>query len=111
MDASKVTRVSSTRAATVYVLPKGTREAVLAQAKDFYKTRNAKEASEFVTKSNEPGDVGINRVANSGDGTALDDFRNKVIRTVVKITSPKAKDQAKWVFSTPGWTQTHDFYS
>ena len=28
----------------------------------------------------------------------MDDFCNKVIRTVVKITSPKAKGQAKWLF-------------
>lgn len=86
---------STNKVPTVYVLPKGTRAAILAQAKDFYRTRNAKQAAQFVTKSNEPGDVGINHVAKNGDVTALDEFRSNIIRTVVKVTSSKAKGQAK----------------
>jgi hypothetical protein len=83
------------RVAAVHVLPAGTRAAVLAAAKKFEVTSVAKEAADFVTKDNEPGDVGINGVQKDANGqTALDTFRDKVIRTVVKTTSAKAKGKA-----------------
>ena len=93
MNAATVTRAKiSGRVPTVYVLPAGTRAAMVAAAKDFEVERDAKRAANFVVKDNEPGDVGINGVADSGK--ALTDFRAKVIRTVVKQTSSKAGGKA-----------------
>lgn len=103
-DASKVTRGSvPKRVATIYVLPAGTRKEVQAAAKKFEQTSAAKEATDFVTKDNEPGDVGINGVKKGTDGkTALDTFRDKVIRTVVKTTSTKGKGKASFTTITKG---------
>lgn len=84
-DAGKVLRgsIGKGRQPTVFVLPAGTRDSVLAAAKDFDTSRDAQEAQDFVTKDNEPGDVGINGVKPAADGKLpLDTFRSKVIRTV-----------------------------
>jgi hypothetical protein len=100
-DAAKVTRSKiSGRVAAIYVLPAGTRAAIAKAAKDFEVERDAKRAADFVVKDNEPGDVGINGVANAGK--ALNDFRAKVIRTVVKQTSAKAGGKATFVTITKG---------
>jgi len=103
-DVSKVTRGKiANRVATVYVLPAGTRQATLAAAKKFEETSAAQEAVDFVTKDNEPGDVGINGVqADAGGALPLDTFRNKVIRTVVKTVSAKAGGKATFTTITKG---------
>lgn len=90
------------RLATIYVLPAGTRAAIAAAAKDFETEKTAKRATDFVTKTNEPGDVGINGVANGGK--ALSDFRAKVIRTVIKQTSASAGGKVSFVTITKGKT-------
>jgi len=101
-DAAKVTRskIQKGRVPVVYVLPAGTRAAIKAKTKDFEKERDAKRAADFVEKDNEPGDVGINGVANAGK--ALTDFRAKVLRTVVKKVSAKAGGKATFVTITKG---------
>ncbi|KAI0262001.1 hypothetical protein BC834DRAFT_972397 [Gloeopeniophorella convolvens] len=91
-DSSKVTRGKiSGRVPTIYVLPAGTRASILGAAKDFETTSTAQQATDFVTKDNEPNDIGVQGVQAGADGkTPLDNFRAKVIRTVVKQTSTKA---------------------
>ncbi|TFY75515.1 hypothetical protein EWM64_g8498 [Hericium alpestre] len=74
-------------------MPAGTAKSLLGKAQKFETTSAAKKSADFVTKDNEPGDLGINGVAKSADGTLpLDQVRNKVIRTVVK-TSAKGSQQ------------------
>ncbi|TFY70128.1 hypothetical protein EVG20_g2883, partial [Dentipellis fragilis] len=85
-NANAVTRSSfGKRVPTIYVLPAGTAQSLLSQAKEFEVTSAAGVPADFVVKDNEPGDIGINGIAPSADGTLpLDQFRSKIIRTVVK---------------------------
>ncbi|KAI0041710.1 hypothetical protein FA95DRAFT_668106 [Auriscalpium vulgare] len=103
-DISKVTRGSiKGRVATMFVLPAGTRAQIVGAAQKFEVTSEAQKAADFVTKDNEPNDIGINGVANNAAGVLpLDDFRSKVIRTVVKQTSAKAKGKATFTTITKG---------
>lgn len=88
---------------TVYVLKAGTRAEKLALAKKFEETSAASQRADFVTKDNEPGDLGIQGV--SVDPTVanavlpLDAFRNSVLRTVSKKTSAKAGGKATYALS------------
>ncbi|KAA1469130.1 hypothetical protein DENSPDRAFT_559444 [Dentipellis sp. KUC8613] len=76
------------RVPTIYVLPAGTAQALLARAKQFEETSAAGVPADFVVKDNEPGDIGINGIAPSADGTLpLDQFRSQIIRTVIKSAS------------------------
>ncbi|KAF8888054.1 hypothetical protein BD779DRAFT_1525345 [Infundibulicybe gibba] len=78
-NAAKIKRGSMRgRIPAIYVLPAGTH------------TSEAKEAVGFVTKDNEPGDVGINGIQPENGVLPLDAFRDKIIRTVVKTVSGKA---------------------
>ncbi|GLB44748.1 hypothetical protein LshimejAT787_1800850 [Lyophyllum shimeji] len=101
-DVSKVTRGNiPKRVPTLYVLPAGTRASILGAAQDFETTSTAKQRADFVTKDNEPGDVGIQGVTPDASGVLpLDAFRSKVIRVVVKSTSNKAGGKA--TFTTIG---------
>jgi len=101
-DISKVTRGKiPKRVPTMYVLPAGTRASVLGAAQDFETTSAAKKRVDFVTKANEPGDIGIQGITPSTSGTRpLDTFRDKVIRVVTKSTSAKAGGKA--TFTTIG---------
>ncbi|KAI0066239.1 hypothetical protein BV25DRAFT_1897724 [Artomyces pyxidatus] len=103
-DASKVTRGSLKGSVPViYVLPAGTRDTINAAAKKFEETSAAQEATDFVTKDNEPGDIGINGIAkNAADVLPLDDFRSKIIRTVIKQTSAKAGGKTTFTTITKG---------
>ncbi|KAF8532605.1 hypothetical protein JB92DRAFT_2824425 [Gautieria morchelliformis] len=98
MDVSKVTRSRlQGRVPVLYVLPAGTRAATLAAAQDFAVTSKAQKPADFVTKQNEPGDVGINGVISATPNAPipLNTFRSKVLRVVVKIdNNPKAKGKA-----------------
>ncbi|KAI0261867.1 hypothetical protein BC834DRAFT_972440 [Gloeopeniophorella convolvens] len=106
-DASKVQRGKIPgRVPTIYVLPAGTRAAIAAATKDFETTSTAQQATDFVTKDNEPGDVGIQGVQAGADGkTPLDNFRAKVIRTVVKQTSTKAGGKSTFTTIKGGKSQ------
>jgi len=103
-DVSKVQRASiKGRLATLYVLPGGTRQGLLAQAKDFDESKAAKKREDFVTKDNEPGDVGIQGVTPGPDGKLpLDVLRDQVIRVVVKQTSAKAGGKPTFTTITKG---------
>ncbi|KAI0066258.1 hypothetical protein BV25DRAFT_1835902 [Artomyces pyxidatus] len=81
------------RVPTIHVLPAGTRDALRSAAHRFEDTSKAKQAVDFVTKDHEPGAIGINGIKKTGGKTALDDFRNKVIRTVIKETFTKGGKQ------------------
>ena len=59
----------------MYVLRPGTREATLRAAEDFSQESEALRPAEFVTKANEPGDVGINGVMLVGQTTPLQEFK------------------------------------
>jgi hypothetical protein len=76
----------------VYVLPAGTRQRLLSEAKDFEKSVEAEKAVDFVVKDNEPGDIGIQAILKDANGKSqLDVFRAEVIRSVYvknKSSSP-----------------------
>ncbi|KAH8835018.1 hypothetical protein DL96DRAFT_1572563, partial [Flagelloscypha sp. PMI_526] len=93
MDASKVQRGSIRgRLPTLYVMPSGTRARVQAAAQDFEESRDASTAQDFVTKDNEPGDVGIQGVRAAADGKIpLDTFRDQILRVVTVQTNKKNK--------------------
>ncbi|KAF8888057.1 hypothetical protein BD779DRAFT_1672467 [Infundibulicybe gibba] len=102
-DAAAVTRGAiKGRVPAIYVLPAGTRDEVLGAAKKFEETSAAKEAVSFVTKDNEPNDVGINGVQPENGVLPLDTFRAKVIRTVVKTVSGKGGGKATFTTITNG---------
>ncbi|KAI0049927.1 hypothetical protein FA95DRAFT_758825 [Auriscalpium vulgare] len=107
-DISKVTRAGiKGRVPTMYVLPAGTRAQVVAAAQKFEETSEAQKPADFVTKDNEPNDIGINGVAQNADGVLpLDDFRSKVIRTVVLQKSTKAKGKTTFTTITKGKSAT-----
>lgn len=86
----------SGRVPTIYVLPSGTRDKLLKQAKNFEQTSEAKKRVDFVTKDNEPGDIGIQGVSAAAEGEQipLDQFRALIKRIVVKVVATKAKNKA-----------------
>lgn len=67
-------------------MEKGKAQEILALAKDFAETSAAQQRADFVTKENEPGDVGIQgRSADPstpGAAIPLDEFRDSVKRSV-----------------------------
>lgn len=95
-DVSKVTRDKiQNRVPTLYVVPAGTRASMLGAAQNFETTSAAKKRVDFVTKDNEPGDIGIQGVTPGSSGTIpLDTFCSKIIRVVTKSTSTKAGGKA-----------------
>ena len=78
-------KIQSSQVGTLYVLLAGTRAAMLKDAKDFEVTSAAKIPTSFVTKDNEPNDIGINGVApDASKELPLDVSRNSIIRVVQK---------------------------
>jgi hypothetical protein len=86
------------RVPTIFVMPAGTRDRLLGQAQEFEDMKEAERRVDFVKKSNEPGDLGIQGVSAGADGEIpLDTFRDSIIRVVTKVSSKKAGGKPSFV--------------
>jgi len=86
------------RVPAIFVMPAGTRDRLLGQAQEFDDMKEQKTRVDFVKKSNEPGDLGIQGVSAGADGKIpLDTFRDSIIRVVVKESSTKAGGKPTFV--------------